>query len=233
MNHGEAVEQMASERYLLNELTPEARDAFEEHAFDCPECALDLRTGALFVHEAKVQLPEIVASQAGYRKTKPSGKRNFWFSAWRPAFAVPAFAALLIVVGYQNLITFPALRQSANEPRLAPLAPLRSATRGATMPTFTADRTHGVALPVDLVVEPGMAPATSYSFDLRDTKGKLVWTGSLPATAQRADSDQLFSLTIPGGMLQSGPYSLMVTSVTAQRGRSPIEQYNFDIVVTN
>jgi putative zinc finger protein len=233
MNHSEAVEQMTAERYLLNELTPDARDAFEEHVFDCPECALDLRAGALFVREAKVQLPDFVASHPRSGMAKARGKRTSWFSWWRPAFAVPAFAALLIVVGYQNFVTFPALRQSANEPRLAPLAPLRSATRGATRPTFTADRTHGVALPVDLVIEPEMAPAASYSFDLRGPQGKLVWTGSLPATAPGADSDQLFSLDIPGGMLQSGPYSLMVTGVTTQGGRTPIEQYNFDIVMTN
>lgn len=233
MNHSEAVEQMTSERYLLNELTPDARDAFEEHLFDCPECALDLRAGALFVREAKVQLPELVASQTRNGTAKSREKQSFWFSLWRPAFAAPAFAALLIVVGYQNFVTFPTLRQSANEPRLAPLAPLRSATRGATVPTFTADSKHGVALPVDLVIDPEVAPAASYSFDLRDPQGKLVWTGSLPAAAQGTGSDQSFSLTIPGGMLQSGPYSLMVTSVTAQGGRTPVEQYNFDIVMTN
>ncbi len=233
MNHSEAVEQMTSERYLLNELTPDARDAFEEHVFDCPECALDLRAGALFVREAKAQLPEPVSSQARSGMATTSGKRNLWFSLWRPAFAAPVFAALLIVVGYQNFVTFPALRQSANEPRLAPMAPLHSATRGEALPTFTADRVNGVALPVDLVIDPEAAPAASYSFDLRDPQGKLVWTGNLPATAQRANSDQSFSLTIPGGMLQSGPYSLMVTSVTAQGGRTPVEQYNFDIVMTN
>jgi hypothetical protein len=233
MNHSEAVEQMTSERYLLNELTPDARDAFEEHLFDCPECALDLRAGALFVHEAKVQLPELVASQTRSGTAQASGKRNFWFSLLRPAFAAPVFAALLIVVGYQNFVTFPALRESANEPRLAPVAPLHSATRGATLPTFTADRTHGVALPVDLVSDPEMAAAASYSFDLRDPRGKIVWTGSLPATAQGTASDQSFSVTIPGSMLQNGLYSLMVTSVTAQGGRTPVEQYNFDIVMTN
>jgi hypothetical protein len=230
MNHSEAVEQMTSERYLLNELTPDVRDAFEEHVFDCQECALDLRAGALFVREAKVQLPDVVASDARSGRSKAGGTRTAW---WRPAFAVPAFAALLILVGYQNFVTFPALRHSANEPHLAPLAPLRSATRGATRPTFTADRTHGVALPVDLVIEPDTAPAASYSFDLRGPQGKLIWNGSLPATAPEAGSDQSFSLTIPGGMLESGSYSLMVTSVTAQGGRTPIEQYNFDIVVTN
>ena len=32
MDHNQAIKEMAAERYLLNELTPELRDAFEEHA---------------------------------------------------------------------------------------------------------------------------------------------------------------------------------------------------------
>ena len=60
MDHSQAVEQMAAERYLLNELTPEAREAFEEHVFDCHECAMDIRAAAAFVDEAKIQLPALV-----------------------------------------------------------------------------------------------------------------------------------------------------------------------------
>jgi hypothetical protein len=233
MNHSEAVEQMAVERYLLNELTPDAREAFEEHAFDCPDCALDLRAGDLFVHEARVQLPKLAASRPERGKEKSGSKGNFWSFWSRPVFAAPVFAALLIVVGYQNLVTLPALRQSATEPRVAPVAPLNSATRGAVRPTFTADRSHGIALPIDLVTEPGMKPASSYSFELRNPQGKVIWTGRLPVPAKQTDSDQLFSLTIPGGILRNGSYSLTVTSVTAQGEHTPLEQYNFDIVVTN
>ena len=35
MNHVEAVKTLAIERYLLEEMTPEERDAFEEHFFSC------------------------------------------------------------------------------------------------------------------------------------------------------------------------------------------------------
>ena len=59
MDHNEAVQQMATEKYLLGELPPELREAFEEHFFDCPECAMDLRTAAAFVEEATVHLPEL------------------------------------------------------------------------------------------------------------------------------------------------------------------------------
>ena len=64
MDHNEAIQQMVAERYLLGELTAEQRDAFEEHAFDCPECSLDLRAGAAFIDTAKVELPKLAAASA-------------------------------------------------------------------------------------------------------------------------------------------------------------------------
>jgi hypothetical protein len=232
MNHSEAVEQMAAERYLLNELAPETRDAFEEHAFDCAECALDLRAGAVFVEEAKGQLATIGAAHRQSKEGKSSSRWSFSFSWWRPAFAVPAFAALLIVVGYQNFVTFPALRHSASEPNLVPVVPLRPASRGVTSgTTLTVDRARGIALPIDLATEPGMATAASYSFSLRDAKGKVVWSSTL-ATPE-AEGEQRFSLTIPGRALKNGSYSLVITSVSAQGVSTPFDQYNFDIVVTN
>ena len=35
MDHSEAVQLMATERYLLGELSPDQREAFEEHFFEC------------------------------------------------------------------------------------------------------------------------------------------------------------------------------------------------------
>ena len=49
MNHQQATKLMAVESYLLHELTPEVRDQFEEHFFDCQECAADLRATAGFM----------------------------------------------------------------------------------------------------------------------------------------------------------------------------------------
>jgi hypothetical protein len=233
MNHSEAMEKMAAERYLLNELAPEAREEFEEHVFDCPECALDLRAGAAFVHEVKAQLPAIGAiSPAPTTVVRPSPKPRFWQVLWRPAFAAPAFAALLLIVVFQNAVTFPALRVAATEPRLVPLTPLHSATRGGSRLTISADRAHGVALPVDLPVEAGPAPAITYAFDLRDPQGTLAWSATIPAPTQDSAAGQQFSLVIPGSMLRNGTYSLTVTSVDAHGGRTPAELYDFDIVMT-
>src|ERR1039457_2863412 len=99
MDHSDAVERMAAERYLLDELTAEERNAFEEHLFDCPDCAVDLRAGAAFVDEAKAQLPELTANRpapAPPRIARPATKSSRWTLWLRPGFAVPVFATLLL-----------------------------------------------------------------------------------------------------------------------------------------
>src|ERR1700758_1532691 len=104
MDHEEAVRQNATERYLLDELDPELRDQFEEHLFDCQECALDVRAGAMFVEQSKVILAEPQASYAVVQQPARETAKRGWFAWLRPAFAVPVFALLLAVIGYQNFV---------------------------------------------------------------------------------------------------------------------------------
>ena len=234
MNHSEALEQMAAERYLLEELTPDAREAFEEHLFDCTECALDLRAGAAFVDEAKVQLPGIAERPPVLGAVSPSkSKPGFWLHWMRPAFVAPAFAALLAVVTFQNVVTLPALRDAANQPRLVPLTHLRPATRGGSHLVLTADRVHGVALQVDLPVETEGTATASYSLELHDARGNPVWTAIMPASGHESEAEQQLSLFIPGTKLRGGAYTLSIASLGPQGERSSVEEYPFDIVVTN
>src|SRR5579864_3409163 len=102
MDHDEAVRQKATEKYLLDELEPELRDQFEEHLFDCQDCALDLRSGAMFVEQTKVILAESPAVSVARVPVTAAAKPG-WLAWLRPAFAVPVFALLLVVIGYQNL----------------------------------------------------------------------------------------------------------------------------------
>lgn len=53
MDHDQAVQTHAVERYLLKEMTPSEREEFEAHYFDCTACADDLRAAARFIEEAK------------------------------------------------------------------------------------------------------------------------------------------------------------------------------------
>ncbi len=53
MSHDEALCILAAEKYLLREFDDKLREAFEEHFFDCSECAADLRAGATFLDVLK------------------------------------------------------------------------------------------------------------------------------------------------------------------------------------
>ena len=56
ISHEEAVQTLATEKYLLGELYPELRDQFEEHVFSCQQCSFDLWAAATFLAHAKVIL---------------------------------------------------------------------------------------------------------------------------------------------------------------------------------
>ena len=53
MDHQQAQETGAVDQYLLGQLDSERREAFEEHFFDCVECADDVRATARFLDDTK------------------------------------------------------------------------------------------------------------------------------------------------------------------------------------
>jgi hypothetical protein len=229
MDHSEAVEQMATERYLLDELSPELREEFEEHAFDCPECALDLRAGAGFLREAKAQLPELTALSPAPSLPaveKARAKKTDWFSWLQPAFAVPVFAVLLAVIGFQNLATIPGLRVAATQPRLVPWVSVHAGTRGGGHTSVLADRKQGAVILMDLPQDSGY---TSYSFDLFDPQNKPFWSQNASIPSENDGAERTFSLLIPGAGLQQGSYTVTVSGINAQGQRTEIDHHVFDV----
>jgi len=188
------------------------------------------------VDEAKAQLPDLTAATPApspTRTRKPRTNGSGWFSWVHPAFAAPVFAVLLLVVGYQNLVTFPALRAKANRPSILASAPLGGPTRGGDHLTITADRMHGVALPFDLDRQPDTASYASYSFALYDPQGKLAWTGDVALPADNQSGDRRISLAIPGAMLQNGAYTVAVSGIGPHGERTEIERRVFDLRLTD
>src|SRR5271170_873729 len=109
MDHKTAERTMAVEKYLLDEFSPEERDAFEEHFFSCDECAQEIRAGAALMKHGK----QIFAHEQ---------------SVERP-LAVPALAFMLGIVVFQNLVQVPALQRTLialNAPAVLPNADLHS-----------------------------------------------------------------------------------------------------------
>ena len=229
MEHSEAVELMATERYLLGELTSEQREAFEAHFFDCYECALDVRAEAAFLKEAKTQLPQMARAEAPAamaerpRPAMPEKKHRDWFGWVRPAWAVPVFAALLVVIGYQNLATIPGLRSAAESPRVGPWSTLHVGTRAGSHTAVTADRNAGTVLLVDI---PNDGAYASFAFELTNPEGKAFRTQTVKAPA---NGEGTVSLTIPGKGLQEGAWTLSISGITAQGMRTELERQILDV----
>jgi putative zinc finger protein len=207
MTHREAVETLASERYLLDEMTDVERDAFEAHYFSCEDCAADVRAGAVLREGARA---------AGQEGSVPSGEvRRFYAGARRmqpgpprPRTALPArivpwavAASLALVAAYQTAVVIPGLRREAAPRALTPVT-LRPAVRGA-VPAVAADRSGA---PAAFAVELGVAMTGELQYELVGPGGARV-SGRAAAPAP---GTPLFLLFPADSLAQPGAYTLRI-----------------------
>src|SRR5262245_40152537 len=149
MDHNEALQSQACEKYLLGELSPVQRDAYEDHYFSCPECAAQLRSAAEFLGASR----EIFAASPIPRSPARTNLSGGWFAWFRPAFAIPAFALLLGVIGYQNLVTIPQYKQDTSPRVLTVYSLITANSRGADRPIFKSAPNEPLGLYVDIPVD--------------------------------------------------------------------------------
>jgi hypothetical protein len=225
MNHDMVVRQKTTERYLLGELSPEVRAEFEEHYFDCPDCALDVRAAALFVEQSKVVLaeePEPAAARPPV--TGPAPAKPGWFAWFRPALAAPLMALLLAVVGYQNLVMYPRLRQALNRPRILSFASVNVGTFGSGGPVISTRSGEGFLLFVRI---PPESIYSRYMLELYNPAGLLEWSLAIPATSAQ---DQ-WPIQVPGGKREAGSYTLVVHGVTTMGQDKEVGRASFELQI--
>jgi len=210
MDHNEALQCQACEKYLLGELSPAQRDAFEEHYFSCAECAIQLRSAADFLGASC----EILAASP-VQQTKPDAdlaprRWTSWFM--QPAFAVPAFALLLLVIGYQNFVTIPGYKQAA-APRVLPMHSLITAnTLGDESLRFIVPADQPFGLYVDAPYDPAYS---TYLLTLLSPSGAATPLRSL--NAAEAQKTQIIAIN-PGR--QAGKYTMVVSGLPSSTADS-------------
>jgi hypothetical protein len=223
MDHEVAVRQKMTERYLLDELAPEAREQFEEHFFDCAACALDVRAGATFIEQSKVVLAERpVENQVP--QPLPVAEKPGWFGSWRPAFVVPVMALLLAIIGYQNLVTYPPLAQKLNRPSVLPYAPVNVGTYGSSAPIVQTSTGEDFLIFVRI---PPEGDYSSYTADLYDASGKLEWSVTIPVVSGR---DQ-WAVQVPGANRAAGTYTLAVRGIGAGGDSKEVGRASFELQI--
>lgn len=227
MDHAEARDLQAVEKYLLGQFSPAECEAFEEHFFACHECAEELRLAAIFEANARAVFQETPLPAA---QPKP-GWLAALLASWRqPVFAAPAFAAALLcaVVGYQNLVTIPALRSQsdaiASGEQLVVL-PVRAVSRGAE----TGDSERYFQVPKDaksflLQFYAGWDnPAAKLQCEIQDSSGRTVFSGAIHS----AENGLPNALRVPTASVAPGHWVLVVRDGIGAKAGPERSRYPF------
>src|SRR5438477_2507028 len=214
MEHQEAVRQMAVERYLLNELTPAVRDEFEQHFFDCGECAADLSATSAFLDEAKKQLMRPAARPA------KAAHKSWMALLFRPAFVSPVFASLLLIIAYQGFVAHPRL---THPEILSSVSLVSGNSRGGPPSSVTVADGKPILMSLDV---PAGDEYSGYELALLSPSGATLWR--LPISADEAKDT--VSIRVPTAHWAPGEYRLIVygrVSGTAQQPKD-VAHYRFD-----
>ena len=202
MDHAYAVKFQACEKYLLGELSPDLRDAYEDHYFSCPECASQLRSATELIAASKQILAETLP---GAELAPAAATNGGWLRWFRPAIAIPVFATLLLVAGYQNLVTIPHLKQATASRVLPMFSLISSNTRGDELPVFSVAPDQQFGLYVDVPEGPGYS---SYSISVEGPSGMSSSLRSL--STEDARKTQVVTIN-PGR--RAGKYVLVISGI--------------------
>jgi Putative zinc-finger len=232
MEHSEAVQLKAAERYVLGELSGDLRAQYEEHYFGCPECAEDLKLAALFVENTRAVVESELATIASHAPVAAEGKPSSsgWFAGLlRPSFAVPFFALLLLFAGYQNLIVIPHLKSA--EPSISPqtlpsYSLITANSRGGEPPTITVSANKPFSLYIDI---PPEKQFPLYLCEFVNASGATEY--SLNISGQEAQNS--VQLLITPATLKPGNYAVVVRGLakpeSAASSGTEIARYPFGL----
>lgn len=194
MDHKEAVDTMAAQRYILDELSPAERDGFEEHYFGCADCAADVRDGA--------QIADTIRNGKSSRAAlAPRRSRAGWLAA---AAAVP----LLVFLGYQNVMLRSALVASRSVQVMHSISLLNAESRGGGEDNVVDDASRPFGIYADI---PPRANATRYVLTIVDSNGRVFVTQAITPEQAR----ESVQLVVPGNSLAPGHYSVRVRTEPA------------------
>ena len=214
MEHLEAIRTRAVERYLLNELPAGLREEFEEHYFDCRECASDLSATSTFIDAARkefqvhpVQTLSPVVRDEPLSQPPRKNHRVVYMLIRRPAILLSALAASLLVIAYQNVSVLPHLESQVaelNSPEILPtISLIGSNSRGGPVPSVRLKTDHPYLLTVDI---PGDDRFESYQCELQAPSGRVAWV--VPVNAESAkDSVTIHAPAMRGN---GGRYTLVI-----------------------
>jgi Putative zinc-finger len=214
MEHDDAIRFRAAERYVGGELSSDERDDFEQHFFDCPECAEEVRWEQIFNANVRALAREEAAAPPKL------GLRKIWWkwSGARPALAYSMAANALLAAGL-GFVLMHGERQAefAGTPRFLATYFAPTLARGSeqAQPIPAGVPSFEVHFPVP------DHPFPSYSYQILNAAGKSESKASLSPPASGAHD---LYLEVPVSRLSAGDHMLVVSDPS---GRESVAQFQF------
>jgi len=213
MDHNEAIRLQAAVKYVLGELSQVQREEYEEHYFDCAECAIDLKALATFADTTREVLRQEKADQLA-KDLVPA--RGGWLRWLQPITAVPAFAALLLIVAYQNTVTIPQARVAASSGAaqlfVSSRAPKMAVTRGGEEVKLSVRPNESLPLKFDFTPTPSF---DAYVCQLQDESRRSIFQLRVPGSFANKE----LNLVIPANRVKPGKYTLVFTGDPGAKGQ--------------
>jgi len=213
MDHNEALQRQAAVKYVLGELSPVQREEYEEHYFDCAECAVDIKALATFADTTR----EVLRQEKQSPFAKDLAPARGWLRWLQPIVAVPAFAALLLIIAYQNTVTIPQVREEATSGAaqmfVSSLSPKMAVVRGGEdILKYAIHVNASLPLKFDFTPTP---VANAYVCQLQDESGRSVLRMRVPGSFTNKE----LNLVIPPNGVKPGKYTLVFTADPGAKGQ--------------
>jgi hypothetical protein len=217
VTHQEAVDTLATERYLLGDMTDADREAFEEHYFSCAACAADVRAATAMAQGMKALDAGASTSREGIPTI--AGRVAARKGSWHRSVALPwaVAASLAVIAAYQSVLVVPGLRRELTPRALVPIT-LRPDSRGEEPVVQATSQTGGIALAVQVNDAPERG---DLAYDISGADGRKILSGHAAVPAGGAP----LLLWIPSWTtLAPMRYILSVHDVATGR---PLGEYRF------
>jgi hypothetical protein len=230
MDHTQATGGYAAERYALGQMSEPERDRFEEHFFDCPECAEEVKAAATFLEDVEAVAREDVPAEPNYRWPTPPEPSPWWHS-WKAAFwpmPVGAAASLALLLGgpavYMASVTVPRLEKRVAADQALRLAPgyFLSVSRSARPVVSVQEHERIVVLTLSRSSDRSFP---FYRFTVEDASGQSVLSSVVPSPPEQDEMQILLDTE----RLQPGSYVLAVAGLESASAAkaTPSAEYHF------
>ena len=203
MNHQEAENTNARERYLLRQMTDEERTVFEEHYLDCAQCLEAVTFGADFLDAGRELVEEQrlkLAEPAPARKDRAFSLRSLWQPV--PALAMAAAVCLAALNFYQHskITSQQNLIADLKAPRQEVRYLISSGQRMGSE-AIVLSRNERLSFLINFV------PRHEFTSYRAEINGNGLANGySIPVTA--SDSDYSVNVSLPAAALADGEYQV-------------------------